>query len=704
MAHFFISLVTAFFIVFCNISGSFAKPVITPEATINLIAGKNDNEGNITAGLHFKLEEGWKIYWREAGDTGFPPQLNWQSSSNISSMDMYWPAPTRERYKLMDNLYSESYEYADEVLFPLEFKANDFTKDSVINLNVYYAICKDICIPANVDLSAKISKGYESNNNIELIENFSKLVPKPNNTNGISINSIALGGQNNDERYLQITVNSESIDLDSADIFIESDGDYAFFNPDKYIQNNNKKVIFNVPFKALSDEYDLENNEYKVTLSSGTNSIEAVFNGSEFIEAIKLEKPKNSNLDSKVKHSDLIILLFAFLGGLILNVMPCVLPVLSIKLISIIKHGGGNKAHVASSFIITAIGIITSFLALGALVYALKLLGVSVGWGFHFQQPLFIITLIVILSLFAANMWGFYELRLPAFISNNAMKKGDGEGVSANFFTGVFAAILATPCTAPFLGTAVGFAMSGSMSNIFTVFFMMGLGMSIPYITLSIFPSLVTKMPKPGYWMVIVKFIMGCFIALTAIWLIWVLSGQLGIISSIVLAFIITLILLLLHFDQRIFNKNKLKYLVYSILIALAFVSPTVLKQKTESSVIDNEIWQELKISEIDSYVSNGRVVFVDVTADWCLTCKANKLLVLDRDGLIKVFKENNVIALRADWTNRNNKIAEYLAKYDRAGIPFNIIYGPSAPNGIILSELLNKEDIVKTIEKAKAK
>lgn len=225
--------------------------------------------------------------------------------------------------------------------------------------------------------------------------------------------------------------------------------------------------------------------------------------------------------------------------------------------------------------------------------------------------------------------------------------------------------------------------------------------MAFPYFVFSLFPKMVTKLPAPGYWMVLVKNIMGGFIAITAIWLIWVLSSQIGKASAIVLSSIILLIMLKLHF--KLFKNDKISFVVLVLLVCMAFFLPLNLSTKENQDLsTKQDLWQELKIDEIQSIVASGKVVFVDVTADWCLTCKLNKFRVLENDEIIKQFKEHNVVAMRADWTNKDENIANYLKKYNRAGIPFNIIYGKAYPDGIVMSELLSVEDVVTSIKNAK--
>lgn len=404
-----------------NFSSSFASPIVTEQATVNLLAGEYKSDGNVKAGLHFKLEEGWKIYWRDAGDTGFPPKLDWSNSQNIQSMQMQWPVPKRERYKVSEDFETESYVYGDEVLFQLNFSVGEAGKEVQVDLSVDYAICKDICIPDNAKFSIKISPDFKSDENLALIEKFNENIPKENGTNGVTIDKVALGQQESGEKYLQIFVKSETVELKNADIFVEGGTNFAFYDPALSLHNDGKEAIFNIQLKELVDNADITNNVFRFTLANGSNSVEKEVKGSEFGVAIDVISERKTA--DEAKYSKWIILLFAFLGGLILNVMPCVLPVLSIKILGVIKHGGGKTSHVVSSFLTTAFGIVFSFFALGALVSLLKSIGVNVGWGFHFQEPLFIITLVVILALFAANMWGFYEFRLPTSINDKAYKK-----------------------------------------------------------------------------------------------------------------------------------------------------------------------------------------------------------------------------------------------------------------------------------------
>ncbi len=614
-----------------------ADTATTQQATVKLLVGGYNGAGEIEAGISYNLKPGWKIYWRTAGDNGYPQNIDSSASNNVKSLEVSWPAPTRFSDKISDNLYSESYGYKDAALFPIKIIPADASKATALKLNIDYAICAEICISDNAELSFDIPTAYKSPENIAIINAAKTFIPKANGEYGIQIGNVT--SQSTDEsQYLQIEVSSKD-SLKDSDIFVEAGTDFAFFKPEKISEDN--KVIFKIPVTSLTDKKSLENSALTITIKRGDQAVEKTIKGSDIGVA-------TDTTPQKPTYTIWLILLFGFIGGLILNIMPCVLPVLSIKLLGVINQSGSSKKQIATSFIVTAIGIILSFIGLSVLIIALKAAGVVVGWGFHFQEPLFIAFMVVVVSFFAANLWGFFEIRAPA-IGSVAMKNG----LVGDFLTGMFATLLATPCTAPFLGVAVGFALSRGSFEIITTFAAMGIGMATPYLLFSIFPQMITKLPRPGKWMVTVKKFMALLLVATAVWLVWVLASQLG-------------------------NKNEASQA--------------------------QEKWEAFKPEDIKTLVANGKTVFVDVTADWCLTCKVNKAFVLDSTEIKEKFAQMDVVAMRADWTSRDAAIESYLESNNRAGIPFNIVYGPNAPDGIILSELLSKSGVVDALDRASVK
>jgi len=683
---------------FGNTNAATVSVAKSDQAEISLLGGSY-NADKAQLGLKVQMQPGWHIYWRVAGDTGFPPVLDWSGSANFVSAQFLWPAPKRLRQELQPDNFVESYTYSDTVTFPIDITTRDLTKPLDISLHISYAICAETCIPGQADLALNMQPDFKSDENLKIIESAKKLVPQVNGAYGLKIESInKFLSPEGDKQFIKITASNVTNFLKGATILVEGGEHFIFNNPTADIKG--KSARFTIPVTFTTDKKNLKGTNLTITLINGDDSVELTQN------ADTLTELANSPTQEKQKYSYktlLIMIVFAFIGGMILNVMPCVLPILSIKILGILKHGGGKKSDVTASFLITALGILASFIGFALVTIWLKSSGEIVGWGFNFQQPYFIITLVIILTLFAANLWGLFEIRMPSHLTNLSAKS---EGMLGYFMSGVLATTLATPCTAPFLGTAVGFSITRGAFEILIIFTAMGVGLASPYLIFSLFPEMITKLPKPGVWMVKVKHLMGILLAFAATWLIWVLSNQLGRVAAAVLLILSILKILKLWAANHVSLINKIKIPLLCIIILLAFIIPIKVADKSEVVKLheDNNIWEEFKPEYIEPLVTNGKIVFIDITADWCLTCKVNKLVVLNSHEIKDTFEKMGVVAMKGDWTNRDNHIAEYLMKYERLGIPFNIIYGPGAPKGILLSELLSKKEVLDALQKASGK
>ena len=378
------------------------------------------------------------------------------------------------------------------------------------------------------------------------------------------------------------------------------------------------------------------------------------------------------------------------------------------------------------SFLATAAGIVFSFLVLAGGAIALKLAGLSVGWGIQFQQPVFLVVMAVIVTFFAYNLFGFYEILLPSRLST-AAASGDGKGLGGAFATGAFATLLATPCSAPFVGAAVSFALSRDALEILVVFAAMGLGLALPYLLVAALPRLATSLPKPGKWMIYLRWLLGLALAATAVWLLSVIAAQSGPTIALALAGVLVSIGAVL-LGPRYGLPRAAETALLALLAAGALVLASLPGEGGASATAKND-WPALEQEKISELVAAGQVVFVDITADWCITCQANKAVVLDRDPVASalalypaplwmvwrspehpsaavissaaVERRNKVALMRGDWTRPDPMIGDYLASFGRYGIPFNAVYGPGAPEGVALPELLSSEEVLKAMEQA---
>jgi suppressor for copper-sensitivity B len=383
--------------------------------------------------------------------------------------------------------------------------------------------------------------------------------------------------------------------------------------------------------------------------------------------------------------------------------MPCVLPVLSLKLLSVVRHGGGHRGEVRLSFVASAAGILFSYLVLASAAVALKSAGAAVGWGIQFQHPLFLIALALIVTLFAYDMWGMYEIHLPSWLANIAGPSGTGHGVIGHFATGAFATLLATPCTAPFLGTAVGFALARSTVDTYAVFTALGLGMAIPYLTVAAVPALATRLPKPGPWMIRLRQVLGVALAATAAWLLSVLAAQVSTVAALTIAAVLIALGIVLYVGRRLPRSWRSASTAIVILLAAGafFVPGQFARNDRAADVVAEDYWQPFDQDAIPRLVAEGKTVFVDVTADWCITCQFNKSAVLNRGEVYQRLTGGNVVAMKADWTRPNDEIAAYLARFGKYGIPFNVVYGPGAERGVVLPELLTTSSVLAAFDEA---
>ena len=400
-----------------------------------------------------------------------------------------------------------------------------------------------------------------------------------------------------------------------------------------------------------------------------------------------------------------LMLLLALVGGLVLNVMPCVLPVLSLKVFGLMRSGTG-RAEVSAGALATAAGILVSFWALALAAVLARGAGLAVGWGVQFQQPGFVAFLAVVVLLFSLNLWGLFEVPQPSRLVNRLSSKGPQEGVAGHFVSGVFATLMATPCSAPFLGTAVTFGLSQPAAVIFAVFTAVGLGMALPFLALAAAPGAARLLPKPGAWMETVRGLMGFLLAAAAVWLFYVLAGQVSAARLAVLQLALLGLALCIWLRHQLTGRAPALRLaaaagiVATVVLAIAVPATAgdFARERLASNGSGAREWIEFDRARAEQLADGGRQVFADVTADWCLTCKWNEHSVLASDEVLAAFDRHDVVTMKADWTNYDEDIRTFLQDHGRTGIPFYLLYRPQQPP-YVFGELLTRDRVLAALE-----
>jgi suppressor for copper-sensitivity B len=669
----------------------------TEQTAVRLIAATTavGTGPSVPLGLEFKLKPGWKIYWRSPGDAGFPPRPDWSASENLAEAVMRWPAP--ERFSVLG---LETLGYKKAVVFPLEAKLSVPGQPLRFRATVDYLTCDDICIPYTADLALDLPAGTaEPSGFAHLINRYDVQVPGDGANHGLAIETIeAPGGEDADS----LRINASAMaPFENPDVFVEGPIELLFKKPDLTFAADRRSLSATIGVGGMQYvDGGLTGTPLTVTLVDGARSAEYS------ATPVPGEIDPQANRLAESRYPILTVLVLALLGGLILNLMPCVLPVLSIKLLGVIGQGGKRSAEVRLGFLASAAGIVFSFLVLAAGLIAFKEAGGAIGWGIQFQHPWFLIAMGLVVVLFACNLWGFFEVRLPSFLASVG-GAGESNGLAGHFLTGAFATLLATPCSAPFLGTAVGFALARGAAEILWVFAALGVGLALPYLAVAAVPALATWLPKPGPWMIVLRRILGFALAATALWLITVLAGTIGPLPAGAVGFMLFVMTCFLAAGSRFGGPFKsAAYIGSAGTAVVALIIP--LSAGSHDGTVDpkklNALWQPFDEAAIAAQVADGKTVFVDVTADWCVTCQVNKTFVLGRQTVMARLKAPNVIAMQADWTRPDDEIARYLAGFGRYGIPFDVIYGPGSPTGVVLPELLTENAVKDAFAKAAAR
>jgi suppressor for copper-sensitivity B len=630
---------------------SLASDIVTTDQTETRLISAVTGGGDLAAvplGLEMRLKPGWKTYWRSPGDAGFPLTVDFDGSKNLAGADLAWPVP--HRFQLFG---LQTFGYKDQVVFPIAARPQVPGQPISIKMHVRYLVCETICIPYEANLTLGVPAApADLSDDAPLINRFRALVPGDGAASGLRLTQLGVSTDGN----LVADIASDSLPLIDPDILIEGTGNVPLANIQfgaPYIQlaDDALSARLVVPVKADPKAPKLKSTDLVLTLTDGERGLEQKARPTTTGLVVDLTDGARASW----RHL-LPILLVALLGGLILNVMPCVLPVLALKLAGIADHVGTGRRAIRVSFLATALGIVAAFMLLASALVLLKASGTAIGWGIQFQQPVFLGVMLLICLGFAANLLGWFEIPMPAFVGGavTGIDATDRHPVVKSFLIGMLATLLATPCSAPFVGTAVGFALSRGGREIFAIFAALAVGLALPYLLVAALPMLAGWLPRPGRWMVWLKRILALALVGSALWLGSVLAARLGWLAG----------------DRE---------------------------AATETTVA----WEAFDEARIANLVRDGKVVFVDVTAAWCVTCQANKHLVIDRAPVSDRLRQPGIVRMQADWTKPDDVIARYLTAHGRYGIPFNIVYGPAAATGLILPELLSSDIVLKALDKA---
>jgi suppressor for copper-sensitivity B len=694
--------------------------------------------------LTFDLAAGWKIYWRSPGDAGLPPELSWQTTENVQhndnqpAIEMAWPKPHR-----VSLLGVETLAYGGRTTFPVVVTPENPDMPSHVRGEVNYLVCADICIPATARIEATLDPQkadvYAAEGAAQMITAAYTDIPQPSEAMRIQA---ARWSMQDGQPVIDLTFSLQQPATQNLDIFAEIQPSamrgrapvddlkaISFRKPviyQKTLADNGQEIISaHIPViipawlakPAVDDAADINTDINMVAnvldILKGQKIRFTAIDDQLAWDGVLVPGYSASDMASgagqgasPADHSLLYMILVAIAGGLILNVMPCVLPVLSIKLIGILQHSDVPLSKVRLGFLASFAGIFVAFLGLAAALAGLKLAGASIGWGIQFQNPYFLVSLVLVLVLFAANLWGLYQFNLPQWVANMGGYSDRSHTIGGNFMAGLFATALATPCSAPLLGSAVGYALSRGVVEIGVIFAALGIGMGLPYLLVAIFPQLSRYLPKPGRWMLYVKYLMGVALFGTALWLSWVLVALIGYGGAMNVGLVALAMIAALAMRKRL-SYWRGRSFIGIVLIALAVAAFYLTHQyATQAQQLRRApdyagIWHPFDQAKIATLVAQGKTVFVDVTADWCITCKVNKAAVLDQDPVHGRLQQDDIVPMLADWTRPSDTIAAFLAAHNRYGIPFNIVYGPQAPAGIPLPELLTDEIVLDALAQA---
>lgn len=634
-------------------------------------------------GLLLRHDSKWHTYWKSTGDTGLPTRIQWSLPQGWHASEILWPTP--DVFKIGDLV---NYGYGDEVLLPVRISVPASAKvGSVqdIKAEVSWLMCADQCVPGKASLTLAVQvadKDGGATKASTLFEASHTAMPSPlSDASGVF-----------DPKTHAVRVTFKSTEpFHHFYVFAEGDDSVVVYGAPQSVSRSADKISVTL---QGTDELKA-GSQFSGVFAADGGPLKGGWAGSFSVplESGTVAAPTVSDDTPQTGLSSWLAVAMAFIGGLILNVMPCVFPVLSLKILSLVQDR--QRINLPLHGVVFTLGVLLTMLVLAGVLIAVKSAGISVGWGFQLQSPIFVASLAVIFAAISVNLLGWFEfscVRVSGGSYSNSLLNC--------FATGVLAVVAASPCTAPFMGAALGYALTASIRESIFVFLALGLGMSLPWLVLSLFPVLTAWMPKPGAWMNVFRKLMAILMLLTMIWLLWVLSQQISFTALVLyIAAVISLCVCLFLYGKLQFSLLTAKLPIVlsaacAVLLFAAASSP--LFRQPDAAVQAADAWSP---QAVENALKAGKPVFVDFTASWCVTCQANKIAVLDREDIRKAFKQHGVVFLVADWTNQNPDITQALESFGRSGVPLYILYSPDGKT-TVLPELLTKNIVIEALDK----
>lgn len=653
----------------------------------------------VWVGLQLTHQPEWHTYWKNSGDSGLPTELAWTLPRGLAAGDIQWPLPKKIPIGTLAN-----YGYEGTVLLPVpltitpEFKPSPFSNDVEVKLKANWLVCKKECIPEEGEFTLKLPARSTTALNGSAFEAAFAAAPKP----------LAPGSSRVPESHARI--DGQALEVSVQNLPVAVRGKTLQFFPETAevietaapITQAWKGAVWTARV-PLSAQRSASPDPLPVVLAEGNQGWRAELKVLGTWPTVAAPAAVSPALDAALRANAaqpasappitfVAALLGALLGGLLLNLMPCVFPVLAIKVVGFTRHADDTRGHRVAGLAYTA-GVVTSFAALGALVLGLRAAGEQLGWGFQLQSPLVVAALAALFTLIALNLAGVFEF--GSFLPSRVATLEAKHPVANAFLTGVLAVAVASPCTAPFMGASLGYAIGLPGPLALAIFVTLGLGMALPYLAASWIPALARALPRPGAWMETFRRLMAFPMFATVAWLVWVVGQQAGVDGAgALLGLLVALSMVVWAFTLR--GRARMLLGAAAVVCFLLFgwsAGDAITRQAPERPTMADARWQEWSPARVDALVAGGQPVFVDFTAAWCVTCQYNKKTTLANGAVLADFESRQFALLRADWTRRDPAITAALAQLGRNGVPVYVIYRRNRPP-VVLSEVLSVEEV----------